>query len=258
MNRHAMGAALLAAALSAPAARAGMFDDDEARKAILDLRNKVEQLGEQNRARQSENTQLAEQVAQLKRSLLDLNAQIEALRADNARLRGQDEQLTRDVAELQKHLKDTQQGVDDRIKRIEPQKVSVDGREFMVEPDEKRLYDEAIGTFRSGQFPEAAGQLAAFQKRYPASGYNESVLFWLGNAYYGKRDYKNAIVSFRSLAASYPDGARAPEALLSIANCQVELKDSKGARKTIGDLVASYPKSEAAQAGRERLAALKP
>jgi hypothetical protein len=49
-----MGAALLAAALSAPAARAGLFDDDEARKAILDLRNKVEQLGEQTaRARTS-------------------------------------------------------------------------------------------------------------------------------------------------------------------------------------------------------------
>ena len=244
MNRHALGAALLAAALSAPAARAGVFDDDEARRAILDLRAKLEQSNEQQRARQAElNAQMADQISQLKKSLLDLNAQIEALRADNARLRGQDEQLTRDVAELQKHLKDTQQGVDDRIKRIEPQKVSVDGREFMVEPDEKRLYDEAIGTFRSGQFPEAAGQLAAFQKRYPASGYNESVLFWLGNAYYGKRDYKNAIVSFRSLAASYPDGARAPEALLSIANCQVELKDNAAARKTIGELVKAYPKS---------------
>ncbi len=45
--------------------------------------------------------------------------------------------------------------------------------------------------------------------------------------------------------------------MLSIANCQIELKDTKAARKTIGELVQAYPKSEAAQAGRERLASLK-
>ena len=45
--------------------------------------------------------------------------------------------------------------------------------------------------------------------------------------------------------------------MLAIANCQAELKDSKAARRTIDELLKTYPKSEAAQAGRERLAALK-
>jgi tol-pal system protein YbgF len=258
MKLNALGAALLAAALSAPAARAGIFDDDEARRAILDLRAKLEQSNEQQRKQQAElNAQMADQIARLNKSLLDLNAQLEALRADNARLRGSDEQMAREVAELQRRVKDMQQGVDDRIPRFEPQKISLDGREFNAEPDEKRLYDEAMNVFRCGQFAEAANLLAAFQKRYPGSGYNESVLFWLGNAYYGKRDYKNAIASFRALVNAHPDSARAPEALLSIANCQVELRDTAGARRTIGELVKAYPKSEAAQAGRERLAALK-
>ena len=57
--------------------------------------------------------------------------------------------------------------------------------------------------------------------------------------------------------ASAPESIRVPEALLSIANCQVELKDSKAARKTLDELIKSHPKSEAAQAARERLAALK-
>ena len=72
-----------------------------------------------------------------------------------------------------------------------------------------------------------------------------------------KRDYKEAIASFRSLVASAPDSPRAPEALLAIANCQAELKDTKSARRTIDELVKTYPKSEAAAAGRERLASLK-
>ena len=103
----------------------------------------------------------------------------------------------------------------------------------------------------------AAAALSSFQRRYPASGYTESVLFWLGNAQYGQRNYKDAIASFRALVGSYADHPKAPEALLSIVNCQVELKDTKAARRTIGELVQAYPKSEAAQAGRERLASLK-
>jgi tol-pal system protein YbgF len=110
---------------------------------------------------------------------------------------------------------------------------------------------------RTSDFAGTANALNAFRKRWPTSGYNDSVLFWLGNAQYGVRQYKEAIASFRTLVAGSPDNAKAPEAMLAIANCQAELKDGKGARKTIDDLIKTYPKSEAAQAGRERLASLK-
>jgi tol-pal system protein YbgF len=257
------GAALvLAVALWAPAAHAGLFDDEEARKAILDLRQRLEQGNEQARTRQAEQLkqltdQMSEQIAQMRRSLLDLNNQIEQLRADNAKLRGQDEQLARDVAELQRKQKDIQQGVEDRVRKLEPQKVVVDNKEFLADPEEKRQYEEAMAVMRKGEFDKATLALAGFQRRYPASGYNDSVLFWLGNAQYGKREYKEAIASFRALVAAAPDNPRAPEALLSVANCQIELKDAKSARRTIDELLKAYPKSEAAQAAKERLALLK-
>jgi TolA-binding protein len=54
-----------------------------------------------------------------------------------------------------------------------------------------------------------------------------------------------------------PEHPRAAEALLALANSQAEMKDTKSARKTIDDLIKAYPKSEAAQAGKERLASLK-
>jgi tol-pal system protein YbgF len=243
-----------AAALMVPAAQAGLFDDEEARRAILDLRKQIDQGNEQSRARQAE---LAEQLSQLRRSLLDLNAQLEQTRAEMAKLRGQDEQLARDVAELQRRQNDLQQGLDDRVRKLEPQKVTVDGKEFLADPEEKRQYDEAIAVLRKGDFAGAAASLAAFTRRYPASGFNDSALFWLGNAQYGRREYKEAITAFRSMVQTSPDHPRAPEALLSIANCQVELKDPKTARKTLDELLKAYPKSEAAQAGRERLASLK-
>ncbi|MGY4829787.1 tol-pal system protein YbgF [Sphaerotilaceae bacterium SBD11-9] len=245
---------LLASMLAASSAQAGLFDDEEARKAILDLRTRLEQADARARAAQDANAQT---IDLLKRSLLDLNNQLDLIRADMAKLRGQEEQLTRDVAELQRQQKDVQQGVEDRIRKLEPQKVSVDGKEFLVDPEERRLYDESMATLRKGDFAAASTALSAFKRRYPASGYNTSVLFWLGNAQYGMRDYKEAMASFRSLITGAPDHPRAPEALLSIANCQMELKDTKGAKKTLDELLKTYPKSEAAQAGKERLASLK-
>jgi tol-pal system protein YbgF len=93
--------------------------------------------------------------------------------------------------------------------------------------------------------------------RYPASGYVVPALFWLGNAQYATRNYKEAMDNFRVLIAKDPEHVRTPEAVLSVANCQLELKDSKGARKTLTDLVKAYPQSEAAVAAKERLATLK-
>jgi tol-pal system protein YbgF len=243
-----------AAALVAPSAHAGLFDDDEARRAILDIRQKIEQGSERQRAGQAEQ---AEQINQLKRSLLELNNQLEQMRGDNAKLRGQNEELARAVSEMQRKQKDLQSGLDDRMRKFEPQKVSLDGREFTVEPDEKRQYDEAMELLRKSDFPGTANALTAFRKRWPSSGYGDSALFWLGNAQYGSRQYREAIASFRALVGAAPDSVKSPEALLAIANCQAELKDTKSARRTIDELLKAYPQSEAAQAGRERLASLK-
>jgi tol-pal system protein YbgF len=242
-------------------AQAALFDDNEARRAILDLRAKVASNEEQTRARMAElttaNQQLSEQVLQLRRSLVEMNNQIEALRRDLAQLRGTDEQLTRDVAELQRRQADIAQGVDARIRRFEPQTVSVDGKEFVADAEEKRLYDDAIATLRGGDFTAAATLLQGFVRRFPTSGYIDSARFWLGNALYGKRDYKEAVATFRAFTTAAPSHPRAPEALLALANSQLEMKDTRGARSTLNELLKAYPESEAAQAGKDRLAALK-
>ena len=247
--------------LGVPLAHAGLFDDDEARKAILDLRERIAQVDAQAKQNQAEakatNAQLGEQVASMRRSLLELNSQIELMRAEMARLRGANEQVLRDLSEVQRTQKDANQNFDDRLRKLEPQRITHDGREFSADPVEKRAYDDAIAVMRSGDFDKAVAVLGAFQAKYPRSGYSESVRFWLGNALYGKRDYKGAIAAFRALVNDAPEHPKAPEALLALANCQAEMKDTKAARKTLDELVKAYPQSEAAAAAKDRIAALR-
>jgi tol-pal system protein YbgF len=246
--------AVALAMLATGAAQAQLFPDNEARKAILELRASDEQIKKELAA---QNKDLSEQLAAVKRSLLELSSQLDQLRGELARSRGANEQLTRDVAELQRRQKDIAQGVDERMRRIEPQKISLDGKEFTADAEEKRGYDDAFALVRGGDFAGASGALTAFLRRYPQSGYGDSARFWLGNAHYGKRELREAITMFRTFIANAPDHARVPEALLAIANSQSESKDTKSARATLGELLKKYPDSEAAQAGKERLAALK-
>lgn len=246
---------------AASSARAGLFDDDEARKAILDLRQRIESIrlsvDETNRRMGDEQKRATDDGAQLRGALLDLQNQIEALKQDVSKLRGQNEQLARDLAETQRRQKDLAAGVDDRLRRFEPIKVTLDGREFTAEPVEKRDYDAAFALFRKGDFAPSQSALSDFLKRYPQSGYMASAFFWLANAQYANRDFKEALANFRAFASQFGDHARAPEALLSAANCQIELKDTRGARKTLDDLVKAFPQSEAAAAARERISKLK-
>ena len=249
-------AALVIASLSfgVVCSHAGILEDDEARRAILDLRQKADA----SQQRFTDDIKKSnDDNAQLRRSVLDLANQIEILRADLAKLRGQDEQLAREVADMQRRQKDLTQGVDDRLRKFEPGKVAVDGKEFVAAPAEVRDFDAALAVLRKGDFAAAQTAFTEFDRRYPSSGYKPSVLFWLGNAQYALRAYKEAIINFKTLLTIAPEHVRAPEAALSIANCQVELKDAKSARKTLEDLIKVYPESEAASVAKDRLSKLK-
>ena len=250
--------AIAALFVAAGAAQAQLFPDNEARKAIVDLRAEVEQQKRSTAEAQSAaNRELLTQIDQLKRSLLDLNNQIEALRGDLARQRGTNEQLAREVSELQRRQKDIAQTVEERVRTLEPQKVSVDGKEFFADPEEKRQYEEAFALLRGSDFGGAINALNNFLRRWPMSGYADSARYWIGNAHYGKRELREAIATFRAFIVTSPDHPRVPEAMLAIANSQSESKDRVGARATLGELLKKYPDSEAAQAGKERLAALR-
>lgn len=253
--------ALACLVLAAGSASAGLFDDEEARRAILDLRQRVDAVKqdqvESNRKMTDETQRASDEAAQLRRSILDLQNQLETTRAETAKLRGQNEQLSRDVSEMQRRQKDAASAVDERLRRFEPVAVVVDGKEFIADPAEKKDYETNLAVFRKGDFAAASTGFVDFLNRNPQTGYRASALFWLGNAQYASKDCKSAVVNFRSLMALAPEHVHVPEAMLTVANCQLENKDTKAARKTLEDLIATHPATDAANAAKDRLARIK-
>ena len=262
-RRGATACVLIAcAALGAGHAQAQLFGDDEARKAIIELRERVEA---QRRSTDAQLNRITQDFARLsdegqaptRRSLLDLSNQIEALRADMAKQRGQSEQLARDVSDLQRQQKDVLAAFDERMRHLEPAKVSMDGQEFKVRPEEKQDFEHALELVRKASFEPASKAFSAFLKRFPDTGYQPSALFWLGNAQYASGAFKEAIESYRRLLTVSPEHVRVPEARLAIANCQTELKDPRAAKRTLEDLVKAHPQSEAASTAKDRLSRLR-
>lgn len=222
-------------AVFSPSAHA-LFEDADARRAILELRQRADQADEEN--------------TQLRRSLLDLQAQIETLRGDVAQLRGHYEQIQQSQSSLAHRF-------DERIRRVEPAHVQLDGLQFTALPEETRQYEAALQTFRSGDFAAAHQAFTAFIAAHPGSGYQPSARFWLAHTQYAARDWREAAGNFRAMLKAAPQHGRAPDAMLMLAESQLALKETRTARKTLQELISAHPDSEAAATARARLPQIK-
>jgi tol-pal system protein YbgF len=296
MKSWRLAASLCLWAVLTPTAQAALFEDEEARRAILDLRQRLEnqrqtqlQSSEQTLQKSLEQSQkqfeiLRKQVEldinqskqDNRQAVLLLQAQIEALKQDIANLNGEREQLLREITLLQRALKEANVDIEERFQKMNSQlgkqepsatkeeasksskvNVQVDGFEFLAEPEEKRDFEAAFVLFRKGDFAAAAKEFAQFVKVYSASGYKPSALYWLGSARFARRDFNEAIAQLKGLANDFPNHARTPEAMLTIGNAQLEIKQPKEARKTFNELLKLYPTTEAAAAAKDRLAQIK-
>lgn len=242
VNRYLVRwSAVVALTMATQLSHAALFEDDEARRAIIDLRQRMQLIQDQlSKIATSE-------------SILDLANQNEQLRSELAQLRGQNEQLARAVDELRALVN----SADSRLSQLEPATVTVDNENFSVGPKEKADYETAMTALRGGNFEVAGGVLTALLQEFPESGYVPSALFWLGNAHYATGQYAAALKTFNELTTRFVEHARVPEAMLAKANCQVELRDKRGAKANLEELIRKFPSSEAAQAAKQRLDALK-
>lgn len=230
-------------------ASAGILSDDEARRAILDLRAKVDNIARELGARVDTKSD--------KTSTIDLLNQHEQTLSEIARLRGQIEVLANEVSKTQNAQRALYADLDARIKKLEPRQETIDGQSAEVLPSEKQAYDSAMDTFKTGDYKGAANALQEFVRRYPDSAYAANAQYWLGNAYYAQRDYKKAIAAQEVVISTYASSPKAPDAMLNMATSYAELNDKPKAKKTLQTLIAKFPVSQAAQSAKDRLSALK-
>lgn len=238
---------LLAFCFAAPA-QAGLFSDDEARKQVQQLEERVLKLEDANKQQTS--------------SMLDLQGQIEALNAEIRRLRGQNEELAHGLQDAEKREKDFYVDLDTRLRRFESTDAAApaEGGEAAAPADrddpvaENRAYEAAYGLYKGGSHASAAKAFQEFIRKYPQSVQLPNASYWLGNALFALKDYQGAMDTYRELRKNYPSYPRDADVLFGIAGCQQELNQGKEAQKTLKLLVSKYPSSDAAVKAKKLLA----
>jgi tol-pal system protein YbgF len=250
----------LCAALALPA-RAGMFDDEEARRQIAELRKELHATTET----------LNRRLDEAAHNQLDFANQIEALRADVARLTGQVEVLANSLEAAHKRQQDFYVDLDNRLRKLEsPAPAATEGapvaaevaapaQETKADPQaEMHDYDAALGLLRAGKFKEAQTAFEGFIARHPKAALLPNATYWLGSSLYQQKQYAKSAETFARVAATWPADAKAPDALLAQGNALVEAKDEKGAVRAYQTLVEKYPTSPAVATARERIKTLAP
>ncbi|HEX5803046.1 MAG TPA: tol-pal system protein YbgF [Azospira sp.] len=249
VNRGVRRIALAVAAACSLAGAApawALFDDEEARRQIAEMRARNnERFDTQSKAQ------------------LDLSNQIEQLKAEVARLRGQVETLNYELETTKKRQQDFYIDLDGRVRRFETAAVEAKPAEDAAAPQapakksdpaaEARDYEAALNQFKAGKYKESAVAFEAFVKAHPDSDLAPSAQYWLGNSFYGQRECKKAIEAQKLVVARWGSHPKAADAMLNMSTCQQELGDAKAAKQTLEQLVAKYPGTPAAETAGKRL-----
>ena len=240
---------------------AGLFSDDEARNHIQQLETRIIKL-EQKLA------EVEEQNKSVVRSMLDLQMQLEVQITELRKLRGQNEEMVNSLQDAEKRQKDFYIDLDTRLRQIEAgsqsattkfQAGSADGRkDVSANPvGENRAFEAAYGLYKAENYQSAAIAFRDFMRQFPQSVHEANVYYWMGNAYFLSRDFANSLDSYQNLLGKYQDHPRAPEAMLNMAECQLELKAKNNAKKTLKQIITEFPGSDAADKAKKRLATIK-
>lgn len=116
----------------------------------------------------------------------------------------------------------------------------------------EQTYAAALTTWRGGEHGQAVLELLDFIGRYPRHPLASNARYWIGEAYYAQRDYRQALVEFEKVL-EHGVTNKGPEALLKIGFCRRELREAGLAQRAWERVVREYPGSEAAVKARALL-----
>lgn len=125
-------------------------------------------------------------------------------------------------------------------------------------PAAEQAYASALTTFRAREHGQAVLDFLDFIARYPKHPLGANAQFWIGEAYYLQRDYRQAIVEFEKVLEHGAGNPKAPDALLKAGMAYRSLRDGTRAAEVWRRIVREFPKSEAAARARELLRATGP
>lgn len=124
-------------------------------------------------------------------------------------------------------------------------------------PEEEGAYLATFELLKNGKYDDAIRGFRSMLEKWPNGRYSDNATYWMGEAFYVKRDYKSAQTSFQAVLDKFGTSPKAPDAMLKVGLAQVELKQIDQGKATLEKVIKTYPKANAANLAKQRLETLK-
>jgi len=194
------------------------------------------------------------------RNQADLKADLDAFRADLLAQQGQFDELNAAVKNQQNRLQQLRDELDFKIKAIEERLAKLEATSAVrpqapsVNVSPESLYQQGLDAVRSGSdFAHGRQLLSDFLAKYPQHPLAINARYWIGEAWYGEKEYKNAILQFQDVIQEYGDHPKVAAALLKQALSFQALGDKDNGRVILEKLVGSFPLSDEAKKAKTML-----
>lgn len=235
--------------------------DNDTKATTTYLNDVNKNVGSVAKAVETMNAQLVPRIEEQDRRLDDLTKLVQAMDVQHAatsqavmQLRSAREQVPTKISEDSSHT--SQPAVQEQAPPTPV--VAHASRETSPHTGQAReSYDRYITTFKQGNLDGAMLGFSQFLTEYPTSDLAANAQYWLGECYYGKKDYARAIEAFDRVKVSYPSSEKVPSALLKKGFAYLALKDRNRASSVWRQVVDGYPNSPEASKALEKLAQLK-
>jgi len=240
--------------VSVPSAQAALFEDEEARRAILDLRQKVEihrqaqsqateqalqksldqsqkQFEDLRKQFQAVSKQVEADINQSKQenrqALLLLQAQIESLKQDTANFQGEREQLLREISLLQRAQKNINAEIEGRFQKIQAQLAKQD-----APPPSPPVNEEAPKSIKVNVQVDGFEFLAEPEEKRD---------FEAAFVLFRKGDFAAAAKEFAQFVRVYSNSGYKPSALYWLGSAKFARRDFNDAITQLKGLVNDFP-----------------
>jgi len=118
-------------------------------------------------------------------------------------------------------------------------------------PDQ--LFAAAYSDYSRGNYDLAIGEFRQYVETYPTSEMADNAQYWVGECYYGKKKFNEAIAEFEKVSLLFPKGDKIPAARFKKGMAMMELGQTDAARAEFAAIIRLYKTSNEAVLAKQQL-----
>lgn len=221
-------------------------------------------------------------------ALVDLMTRMDSLQNEVQQMLGQMEEQAHEMENLKKRQRDLYLDIDQRLRKQEQARAAapamapapaaafapmpvpgasetpstttapMSGTDTQADLQQERVaYERAFNLLKEGRYDLAVAAFKTFVQSYPNGHFTDNAQYWLGEANYVQRRFKEALSEFDKVVKNHPNSPKRADAMLKMGYTYQELGKYDEARLSLNNVVMNYPNSTAASLAQKRLQDLK-